>query len=406
MSEKKGSVLGGILLIAGSCIGAGMLGLPIVTGLSGFFPSLGMFCLAWAFMTATALLLVEANGWFSRQVNLLTMTHHALGKWGKGICWVTYLFLFYALLVAYISGIGGLCGSFFQSMHIAFPPWLGSLLFVVLFGTIVCFGTRKVDLTNRGLMFGKIGFFVLLVLVGVFYVQPQLLARAEPVYAASALPLLVISFGFHNMIPSLTAYLKGDLKRVRLTILGGSLLAFAIYIIWEVIVLGIVPLEGSHGLIQSLKNDQEASQSISAIIGSPFVRTFSQGLAFFAILTSFLAQALSLVHFLADGMKISYKKHENLGLCLLALVPPLIFSIIYPQLFFKALNFAGGICAVILFGILPALMVWIGRYKLEEAGKYKMAGGKPLLVFVFAFSLLILFVQISTMLGANFIPKP
>src|SRR5581483_11555968 len=195
MSEKKGSVLGGILLIAGSCIGAGMLGLPIVTGLSGFFPSLGMFCLAWAFMTATALLLVEANGWFSRQVNLLTMTHHALGKWGKGICWVTYLFLFYALLVAYISGIGGLCGSFFQSMHIAFPPWLGSLLFVVLFGTIVYFGTRKVDLTNRGLMFGKIGFFVLLVLVGVFYVQPQLLARAEPVYAASALPLLVISFG-------------------------------------------------------------------------------------------------------------------------------------------------------------------------------------------------------------------
>lgn len=407
MSEKKGSVVGGVLLIAGSCIGAGMLGLPIVTGLSGFFPSLGMFCLAWGFMTATALLLVEANGWFSRQVNLLTMTNHALGKWGKGICWVTYLFLFYALLVAYISGIGSLCSSFLQqTFNIAFPAWLGSALFVALFGTIVCFGTRKVDLTNRGLMFGKIGFFILLVVVGVFYVQPRLLTRMDPVYVASALPLLVISFGFHNMIPSLTAYLKGDLKRVRKTILGGSLLAFAIYIIWEIIVLGIVPLEGPNGLIASLKNDKEASQSITAIVGSPFVSTFSQGLAFFAILTSFLAQALSLVHFLADGMKISYKKHENLWLCLLALVPPLIFAIIYPQLFFKALNFAGGICAVILFGILPALMVWVGRYRLEESGAYKMSGGKPLLVFVFAFSLLILFVQISTMLGADFIPKP
>lgn len=43
MNEKRGSVLGGMLLIAGSCIGAGMLGLPIVTGLSGFFPSLAMF---------------------------------------------------------------------------------------------------------------------------------------------------------------------------------------------------------------------------------------------------------------------------------------------------------------------------------------------------------------------------
>ena len=38
--EKKGSVIGGMLLITGSCVGAGMLGLPIVTGLVGFFPSL------------------------------------------------------------------------------------------------------------------------------------------------------------------------------------------------------------------------------------------------------------------------------------------------------------------------------------------------------------------------------
>ena len=89
MNEKQGSVIGGMLLIAGSCIGAGMLGLPIVTGLSGFFPSLIMFFCGWLFMTSTALLLVEVNGWFSRQVNLLTMTQHTLGKWGQGICWIT-----------------------------------------------------------------------------------------------------------------------------------------------------------------------------------------------------------------------------------------------------------------------------------------------------------------------------
>jgi tyrosine-specific transport protein len=330
------------------------------------------------------------------------MVNHALGKWGKGVCWVTYLFLFYALLVAYISGIGSLCGSFFQS---SFPAWMGSSIFVVLFGWIVYLGTRKVDLFNRGLMLGKIGFFVLLVAAGVYYVKPQLLLRTEPVYAMSALPLLVIAFGFHNMIPSLTAYLKGDLKRVRMTIFGGSLLAFGIYLIWEILVLGIVPINGAHGLIDSLKNDQEASQSIAAIIGSPSVRIFAQGLAFFAILTSFLAQALSLVHFFADGLKISYKKQENVGLCVLALLPPLILSIIYPQLFFKALNFAGGICAVILFGILPVGMIWIGRYRMASLGTYKMPGGKPALVLIFCFAAFILFVQVSSMLGAKYIPN-
>jgi tyrosine-specific transport protein len=255
-------------------------------------------------------------------------------------------------------------------------------------------------------MFGKIGFFVLLVLVGAAYVKPVLLLRTDPVYAASALPLLVIAFGFHNMIPSLTGYLKGDLKRVRITIIGGSLMAFAIYLIWEVLVLGIVPLGGPNGLSASLKNDHEASQAIAAIIGSPTVRIFSQGLAFFAILTSFLAQALSLVHFLADGLKVDYKKQESFTLCTVALLPPLILSLIYPQLFFKALNFAGGICAVILFGLLPVAMIWIGRYRKATPGTYQVPGGKPALVLIFAFALFILFIQISTMLGANYIPKP
>lgn len=400
MKEGQGSVIGGMLLIAGSCIGAGMLGLPIVTGLCGFVPSIALLFCGWLFMTATALLLVEVNGWFPRQVNLLTMVQHALGKWGKGLCWITYLFLFYALLVAYISGIGGLCSTFSQgSLSLAFPAWLGSLLFVLLFGWMIYLGTRRVDLFNRFLMIGKIGFFVLLVAVGIFYINPELLVRADLSYATGALPLLVIAFGFHNMIPSLTAYLKGDLKRVRFTILGGSLLALVIYLTWEVVVLGIVPLHGENGLIVSLTQDREASQAIAALLDSSSVRLFSQGLAFFALLTSFLAQALSLVHFLADGLKVNYKKQENIGLCALALLPPLVFSLIYPQLFFKALNFAGGICAVILFGLLPVAMAWIGRYRKKPQSTYRLFGGKPVLLLILGFSLFILGVQVASMLG-------
>src|ERR1700730_4739719 len=128
MSKERGSVFGGMLLIVGSCIGAGMLGLPVITGISGFFPSLIMFFIAWAFMLACALLLIEVNGWYHHQVNLLTMVGDTLGKVGKAICWVSYLFLFYALLVAYISGIGNLTSTFFRLVfHVDFPQWLGSL---------------------------------------------------------------------------------------------------------------------------------------------------------------------------------------------------------------------------------------------------------------------------------------
>ncbi len=173
---------------------------------------------------------------------------------------------------------------------------------------------------------------------------------------------------------------------MRKIILGGSLFVLFIYLIWEVLVLGIVPLDGPHGLIQTFKLDQEGAQALTSILKSPWITLFAEGLAFFAILTSFLAQALSLVHFLADGLKVADKKREPIGLCLLVLIPPLLLSLIWPKLFFKALNFAGGFCAIVLFGILPALMVWIGRYRKKTTSPYTVPGGKALLIFVFAFA--------------------
>src|SRR3990172_6826253 len=130
MAEKPGSLLGGMLLISGSCIGAGMLGLPIVTGLAGFFPSLIMFFLAWLFMTFTGLLLVDVNSSFKRQVNFVTMVGHSLGRFGRLLCWVLYVFLFYSLLVAYTTGSGGLVSSFLGALFSnSFPLWAGCLFF-------------------------------------------------------------------------------------------------------------------------------------------------------------------------------------------------------------------------------------------------------------------------------------
>lgn len=404
--SKKGGVIGGMLLIAGSCIGAGMLGLPIMTGLSGFYPSLIAFFGVWAFMTLTGLLLVESNGWFSKKVNLLTMVEHTLGKKGKIGCWILYLFLFYSVLVAYIAGIGGLVSTILkQYFALNFPDWGGSLFFVILFGWVVYLGTRPVDLWNRVLMVGKIGVFIALVFFGVSHVQPLLLNRSEPKYALFALPILVISFGFHNMIPSLTDYFQNNLKQVRLSIIFGGLFALVIYLIWQIIVLGIVPLEGESGILATMKAGGEASQSLVGILKSSWVSYLATFLAFFAILTSFLAQALSLSHFLADGLKVSYKKHEEFWLVVLTLFPPLLLAILYPNIFLESLNFAGGICAVILFGMMPVMMVWRGRYKKGITSGYRVFGGKPILVALFFIALFIALFQLSKMFHAPYLPK-
>ncbi|MBF5059906.1 amino acid permease [Candidatus Neptunochlamydia vexilliferae] len=404
MTRKPGSVFGGTLLITGSCIGAGMLGLPILTGIPGFFPSSIMFFIAWLFMLTTALLMVEIQGWFNKPVNLISMVEHTLGPIGKVLCWLLYLFLFYALLVAYMSLSGNHTSLFVdRTFHLPLSNWTGSLFFVIVFGWMVYLGAKPVDHLNRYLMIGKILSFVLLVMLGAQYIAPRLLIHWQPKYALFTFPILIISFGFHNMIPVLMKYMGGDRVRVRKTIYAGSLFTFAIYLIWEVVTLGILPYTD---ILHSYKIDIDAAQAIRTYLGSTLIGYSVQSLAFFAILTSFLAQALSLTNFLSDGFKIKHTHRENIGMCLLALIPPLILSILYPEIFFQAINFAGGICAVVLFGIFPVLMAWIGRYQKKNLLPDRVPGGRLLLIALLLIATFIFFDEATTMLNFNLFPKP
>lgn len=387
--KKEGSVFGGMLLIAGSCIGSGMLGIPVITGFAGFFPSLLMFALAWAFMTSTGMILVEINGWFKGRTNFISMVAKTFGVGAKALCWVSYLLLFYSILVAYIA----LSGEHFSSLVSSFtslyvPAIVSSILFVFLFGSLVLMGTKHVDFFNRWLMLFKIIAFCVLILAAFKFVSPSKLGYTQFPSIWISLPILVISFGFHNVIPSLTHYLGDDLKRVRLSILGGSLITFAVYVVWQVIALGILPIEGEHGIIASYKEGVDAAAALGSYTQNIIIDQSVKLFAFFAILTSFLAQTMTLSHFLGDGLKA--KNKDSIGLVVLALIPPLLFEVLNPTVFYLALKFAGGVCAVILFGIMPVCMLWKGHYHLGHRVHLRLLAHKAILVIIALFSFFIL----------------
>lgn len=392
---RPGSVIGGMLLIAGCCIGAGMLGLPILLGLCGFGPSIILLLVAWLFMTYTGLLLIEVNGWFYEQVNIISMVEKSIGHIGKYLSWLLYLFLFYSLLVAYISASGKLFSSF---MPFSISENFSSIFFVIIFGIAAFLGTRFVDISNRFLMVGLIVTYLVMIFLGIGKVDFSLLTHVNFKFFLLPLAILITSFGYHNMIPTLTAYMKGDLKRTKMAIVGGSLMALIVYFFWIFLVLGIVPVGGENGLYDAYVNGREATISLRNILQTNFVTTFATWFAFFAVVTSFLAQTLGLMHFIADGLKVKCDYKNSLWLIALSLLPPTVFSLSYPNLFFKALGFAGAYCAVILFGIFPALMVWIGRYIKKETSNYHVRGGKLSLILVLLFS----FVIILTQLVASF----
>lgn len=389
-----GSVFGGMLLVSGSCIGAGMLALPILMGLAGFFPSLLVMLASWGFMTLTGFLLIEINSWFDHsQVNLVTMSERSLGRIGKLAAWLSYLLLFYSLLVAYIAASGTIFASIIQSLFsIEISPASASIFFTVLFGYIVYLGTRTVDLFNRVLMGGLLLSYFCMIGFGLSRIDVELLEHVHFKYLLLSLPVLVVSFGFQNMIPTLTAYMDGNIKKVKQTILAGSLLTFCIYFVWSLLVLGVVDSSRIHS---SYLKGEEATIPLRAILGSSMISHFATGFAFFAIITSFLAQGLTLTHFLADGLKKRVTKKNLIWLCPLALGLPLFLALYNPEVFFRALSFAGGVCAMVLFGILPASIVWVGRYIQKHSSRNRVFGGKPILIGALLFSFLVIACEIA-----------
>lgn len=405
-SQVKGSVLGGVLLLAGCCVGAGMLALPVITGIGGFFPSMTMFLLSWLFMTVTAFLLLEANLAIGHHLSLISIAERTLGKMGKIFVWVLFLFLFYSLSIAYISASGSILQSVVMDiLGVDIPIWIGSLFFTGIFGVVVYVGTRPVDYMNRLLMIGLIATYFILVFLGSFHIQSGFWLEKCWKCALIAIPVQIISFGFHNMIPSLAMYLQGDVKRLRLTVLIGSVIPLVVYLIWEAVMLGIIPAQGRAGLLEALDKGQAATQVLREVIGRSWISLVAQLFALFAIITSFLAISLSLVDFLADGLKISKVGMGRLILVLLTLLPPFVFALAYPGIFIRALNYAGGFSAVILFGVMPALMVWVIRYKQNIVSARLMPFGRVLLVAVLIVALSIFFLQMAQEMGLSLISR-
>lgn len=347
-------------------------------------------------MTATGLLLLEVNLLFTDEVNIVSMASRTLGFVGKAIAWSMFLFLFYSLMVAYGAASGELVVDFTKDMTgIALPNWLGILIMVGIFGAMVYLGTQAVDNFNRVFMFGLIVTYVLLVALGVSHVKTDYLQHSNWGASLFMVPVLIVSFGYHNLVPSLTQYLDHDVKRLRLCFIIGSAIPLLVYLTWEYLILGLVPLEGPDGFLATRDNGDMATKALRAAVGSPLIVGLAHYFAFFAVVTSFIGVALSFVDFLADGLGVHKGPMGRLQMCLLALVPPFVFAVIYPKIFLDALNIAGGYFAVMLFGVLPALMAWSGRYVLKLKNTYRVPGGRILLAAVILISVLVMGIQLT-----------
>ncbi|CDZ75752.1 Tyrosine permease [Legionella massiliensis] len=386
----KSRFIGGILLIVGTSIGGGMLALPVANAATGFWQSSLFLLLCWAVMTLGALFILEANLYLPPGKHMVSMAASTLGTPGLLAAWLSYIFLLYTLLSAYISGGADVFGNLFQHIGVPINEWQASTLFTIFFGLIVYSGIRRVDLLNRGLMFGKLGVYFILILLIAPHVQIKLLDGGNYRYITSTVMILITSFGFAIIVPNLRDYFNDDIKALRKVVLIGSLIPLVCYLAWDAVIIGSLPSTGSNGLAALMHDEHTTSALATTLSNTVKNHVISSLFNFFTsicMLTAFLGVSLCLISFLADGLKMEQRGRQGLVLFLLTFLPPLLVVIYYPGAYIHALSYAGIFCVILLL-LLPALMTVFGRKKFSSP--YTVPGGKLSQWFVIGSSILLL----------------
>lgn len=387
-------LLGSILLIVGTSVGAGMLALPIATAQLGFWGSLILLFVCWFVMTAGAFLILEINLRMPMNSNLNTMAKTTIGPIGQIVSWASLLLLLYSLLCAYIGGGSDLLHNLLTLAGVNIPLSVTAIVFTAIFGSIVYMGIRTVDYVNRGLMIVKFGAYILLVLMMLPFVSQINLLDGDMRYltSATAITVTITSFGYAAIVPSLRIYFAGDVAKLKKAILIGSLVPLFCYIAWDLAIMGVLPLSGEHGLTAILHSERSTSDlvnALSASASSSSVTLFARLFTSVCVLTSFLGVALCLVDFWADGLQLEKKGANKLIISLITFIPPLLIVLFKPGIFVKALEYAGIDCIILLI-ILPVWMAWSGRYRRGLTSGYTVPGGKPLLIGLVIFSFVIM----------------
>ncbi|MDP0562663.1 MAG: aromatic amino acid transport family protein [Candidatus Endonucleobacter sp. (ex Gigantidas childressi)] len=380
--------------MAGTAIGAGMLALPIVTTYIGFFPALVIFVIISFFMALSALLMLEANLIIGKGSSLYIMAGQTLGRTGKAIATFASLGLFYSLTAAYIVEGGRLVNDACKLLFsVEITNHLATIIFVLIAGAIVSYGTRAVDFTNR--------FLFLLMLIAfcaaVVYLSPSVKYEYLSTYSLSinhiwvAIPIIFTSFGYHGSLPSVIFYERDNVSLLPRIFIIGTVLSLFFYIIWLAVSIGNLPQgwmgQGNYdGSIAELLLQLSRMGQNSKI--NVFLFTFSD----LALLTSVLGVALGLFHYLAS---LFQRTDSTIGRCqtaALTFVPPVIFAFFFPEGFVSALGYAA-IALSILAVLLPVVIVWVLRKK-GLTGDYRAPVGDWMLAACFVFGVTVIVSQL------------
>lgn len=384
----RSKAVGATFLVAGTTIGAGMLGLPIVTAQFGIIKSILFLCFMWAVMCYSAILLLKLLSNFGYSVSVAKLSARYYGKTAGFIGGAAILVLFFSLLTAYLSASSGLIsqivaskiGVFANQKIIAF---IITLLMLLLFLKRI----KIIDTANRIIFTVKLIclIFALVALsnsIEYASVQSGMMIDLPQSKFFTAALIFFITFGFHGSIPALLKYLDNDYEKAKRCMIIGSFIPLILFLSWTVLALLVVFSQDESAILEFINADQ-GLVAFKSLMSSAVEESYLIFLDLFmlgAIFTSYFGVSIGLIDYIKELKltdKIRHKDFEkgpnynHAFASTLVVLLPFIISVLSQDLFIKALSLGAAMLSVIAI-VLPSMVAIKMQLMSAESMRYKV----------------------------------
>jgi tyrosine-specific transport protein len=345
--------IGATMLVASTCIGGGMIALPMVLAKIGLIPSFVLMLTIWATIYYTSIINLELHLQAGKGFTLAELGRKFSGRIAEATGLGSLKLLSYALVSVYIYGGSSVIQKMFGFNDIIIVSAIYSFVMLALLSLPIKF----IDYVNRLLFLGLLSVVAILIVGLISAVNwSSLPLFADDYRNMSAwtiiIPVAFTSFGFQGSLPSFIKYCNNDKALLKKVFLWGSCIPTIVYMIWTVGILGVLSKDSPEFYQNMLAGEIEVGdliQELSNIAKWQSVQILIWWISLLAIVTSLLGVGISLRDVLKTVIpkKIEGNNTRNIVSAFLAVVPSYFIAMLVPNAFISVLGFAGIILVVI-----------------------------------------------------------
>jgi tyrosine-specific transport protein len=358
---RENPQLEAVSTLVGTVIGAGVLGMPYLIAKAGLLNGIILIILLGIAITILYLYYGEIILRTKKIHQIIGYAEKYLGKTGKMIATFSLVIGVYGAVTAYILGSGAILSSLLGGNNTIY-----SLFFLLIGSMLVYMGIKSVEKLEPLLMFSTLLMILLICFLSAGKIRHANLSGFN--FDTFLLPYGLIFFSLlgTNALPEMREELEKNEKLFRRSIIIGMLIPITIYIIFTVVVVGVVGISGFE-LIEG--NNKIATLALIPFVGE-HIALFGNLFAILAMSSSFLLVSLSL----KDAFVFDFGLGNNLAF-ILTFVPPAILAFSNIISFTQILDILGVVIGGVT-GLLIVLMFWKAKTEGDRTPEYSLSGGR------------------------------